>query len=92
MKIIDKYTFTKNKRVIAVKYITASELLKRKKHKDDCVCLVFDDQADDSLNIYLRPDECLIVARLLTQAVFQITQDYNVRFTKIHGFTKTEVK
>lgn len=79
MKKLTNYIFNKNEREIAVLYNTENELKRKKVHKHDAICLSFDAQnGDKALNIYMRPDEALIVSWLLTEAVYKTTKAYNL--------------
>ena len=73
MREITSFLFKNNKRKIAVYYLTESELKKKKIHKQDSLALMFDAQngEENTHTCYMRPDEALIIAKLLIQSVFQ---------------------
>jgi hypothetical protein len=85
MKEVCYYLYKNNNRKISVYYLTESEIKRKKINVDDCLALKFDSQNKDSDELYIRPDEALVIANLLIKAVHQTTKAYNMRFTKSDG-------
>jgi hypothetical protein len=83
VKKISSYVFKKNKREIATYYLTKKDLRKKKINTDDAICLVLDAQDKRKAHsFYFRPDEVLLVAGLLTEAVRRSTKKYSLGIIK----------
>jgi len=82
MKKITNYVFKKNNREIAVFYAGVKELKKLGIHQEDAILLKFDVQRSDGTEIFMHPDEALIVARLLIEGVEKTTLAYRLGVKK----------
>lgn len=77
MKTINKYKF-KNKKILRTSYLS------NKDRKDTvipkCDCILFEYSKDGKNfydgGLYLRPDEALIIAKMLIDAVYKVTGTY----------------
>jgi len=80
MKKISSHLFTKNNREIAVFYANLKDLKKRKIHKHDAIALQLDAQKgeDNTHTIFMRPDEALIIAKLLIDGVHKATKAFEL--------------
>ncbi len=78
MKKVSNYIFQKNGREIAVFYLNKKQLKKKNLHVYDCIMLQFDAQEGGDKGVYMRPDEALLVAELLTAAVRKSVKAYDM--------------
>lgn len=72
MKLIDRYEFT-NGRAFETWYLNARNL--KRMNKPECDVIMFD---YGSGQMIMRPDEALIQARMLIDAVRRVTEGYSV--------------
>jgi len=79
MKAIAQHAFKNNKKKIVCYYLDKADRRKRKVPDCDCLCLSFESEGKGGVDIYLRPDEAILVARLLLDSVYKVTSDYKIR-------------
>ncbi len=77
MKIINQYKF-KNKKSFKVFYINNKDRKNNKIPKCDNLLLSF----NKTDGFYIRPDEALLLAKLLIDAVYKITGTYEEKLLK----------
>ena len=78
MKEIARHNFIKNGKSIVCYYLNSRAKKKAKVPDCDCICLSF--EGIENTNIFLRPDEALIVAKQLIESVYKTTIGYDIRF------------
>lgn len=95
MKLINQYEFKNNKK-FGTYFITNRD---RKKYKTvpevDNLMLMFGydgGKVDDSTKIFIRPDEALMIAKMLVDAVWKITGDFQERQLRgYYGYSETHL-
>ena len=93
MKVINQYKF-KNNKILQVVYLNRRDS-KRKKFPD-CDNILFHWSTDNgktfSDGLKIRPDEALIVAKMLIDAVYKTTKAYNIGLLKgYNGYTENKL-
>jgi hypothetical protein len=88
MKEITRHNFKRNGKSIAAYYLNGKARKKAKVPGCDCICLAFEHQDKDGTKIYLRPDEALLVARQMIEAVYSVTNAYEIRLLSVNRETK----
>lgn len=78
MKLIDRYTFT-NGKAFETWYLDAEDLARHEMPECDVIGLrrVINESEREHVT-FMRPDEALILARLLIGAVHQVSEGYRV--------------
>ena len=72
-KKIASHKFTKNKKEISVYYVENEKAYP----KVDCLSLEFK-TPEEIIKIGIRPDEALLIIRILAEAVFKIVKGYKI--------------
>lgn len=93
MKKVCSYTFKKNNRTIETRYLSKKDLRKMNIHVHDAICLVLDSQDESkAYSFYLRPDEALLIASMLTETVRLSTKAYNLGAQRKYGNLTKEAR
>ena len=80
---IETYLFKKNARKITTSFLTKKDCRAKNIPTDDCICLHLESlNKCDSRYLYIRPDEALLIARMLINAVWKSVKAYKVGFLK----------
>jgi hypothetical protein len=89
MKTINEYKFTNNKS-FRTSYVSRKERKKIGIHKDDNICFDWYKGEGYDKGLYLRPDEALIIAKQLIDAVWKVTGAYADGFLRDYNGYKEE--
>lgn len=76
MKLLDRYEFT-NGKAFETRYLDADDLRRLRLPACDVIGFYYGGDNDGHLRV-MRPDEALIQARMLIDAVRQVTEGYTV--------------
>lgn len=82
MKELFRKEYKKNGKEISVFYVSEKYCKAHKIPKCDCLFLHFDNAKKfngDIQGIFLRPDEALQIAQMLTNAVHNVVSDYKIK-------------
>lgn len=77
MKELNRYDFT-NDRHFAMHLLAPGDIVVRDLPECDVLAFESESEKDGPRWLHLRPDEALILARLLIDAVWQVTEGYTV--------------
>jgi hypothetical protein len=80
MTKLDNHVFTKNGREISVFYLTKKDCKKHNVPAYDCIrlCLTPPDDPKEEAGIYMRPDEAIIIAKLLINSIYRSVRCYSM--------------
>lgn len=81
MKIINQYKF-KNKKIIRLCYVSAKDREKTRTPRVDNILFEWNINGKEFEGFYMRPDEVLMTAKQLIDAVYKITGSYNEKLLK----------
>lgn len=89
MKLIDRYEFT-NGKAFEVYYLDANDQFLCKVPECDVIAFQMKGELEQSF-IAMRPDEALIQARMLIDAVRQVTEGYSIGLPELVNNKRREV-
>jgi hypothetical protein len=90
MKTLGRFKFINRKEIRAL-YLSRTDQKRLKVPECDSLALCFI-EGEDEHRTYLRPDEALIIARLLTDAVYQTTSAYEIGLKRHDEFSNGRSK
>lgn len=90
MKLLDRYEFT-NGRAFETYYLDADDTFNHDAPECDVIGFRTYDEDGGKRVLLMRPDEALIQARMLIDAVRQVTEGYTVSLYESHNGERKEV-
>ena len=86
MKLLDRHEFT-NGKAFETYYLDADDIARHNLPECDVIGFCYDDERKGTQLVAMRPDEALIQARMLVDAVRKVSESYEVSEPREYSLT-----